>query len=163
MTISDAVSACVDSGLSGWDLVCFAQSVVNKTMTYSYTNSYDMPSFAFRKGRGYCWQQAKALMLILRRLGFNCHMVFAAKNTFPSKTYNGKIIPAHVSGHVWCRVKIDSFEKDVCPGDAENIPGKLHFTPVSRVMRWNVFISWGCYFASAQVNKKRYQELMAKA
>ncbi|HCC35561.1 MAG TPA: hypothetical protein DEQ02_08000 [Ruminococcaceae bacterium] len=81
MTIKEAVETCLQSGLFGWNLVEYAQSIVNKAMAYSYNNSFDMPSKAFEKGKGYCWQQAKALQKILRSLGFKCYLVYASINT----------------------------------------------------------------------------------
>lgn len=129
-------------------------------MEYCYTNSFDFPSVAFRKGRGYCWQQAKALHRILRGLGFRSRLVFAIRNRFPAATQQGLPVPERVSGHVWCRVAIEGTEKDVCPGSPANTPGTLDFVPLGRVKRWNAPLAFLCYFASAHTNRVRYRALL---
>jgi hypothetical protein len=68
MTIMDAIRQCKDAGLQGWELVEFAQKLVNSNMKYSYFNSFDMPERAFEKGLGYCWHQSGALNIILKKL-----------------------------------------------------------------------------------------------
>lgn len=164
MTINEAICICRKTNKVGLDLVTFAQQFLHRNMAYSYTNSWDMPRMAFRKGRGYCWQQAKVLQSLLRALGFSCHMVYATQNAFPAKEYEGVYVKECISGHVWCRVRHNGVELDVCPGNEHNEQGKIHFTPISRVRRWNCFVSMGTYFASPHVNKRRYEEIMkAKA
>jgi hypothetical protein len=128
-------------------------------MAYSYDNSFDMPFNAFKKGKGYCWQQARSLQKILYLLGFNCNLVYAVKNRIPETQFEGIKVKAHISGHVWCRVNINDIEKDVCPGNIDNKPGKVHFTPLSKIKKYNWIISLGCYFGSAYVNHKRLMEI----
>jgi len=159
MTINDAIQDCKKSKLTEWELVKYAQLLVHNNMTYSYNNSFDMPSKAFKKGRGYCWQQAKILQKILNELGFNCYLVYAVKNEFPEKTFENVKIKAYISGHVWCRVKINDFEKDVCSGNVNNSPDSVHFKPLSTVKKWNWFISFWSYWGSAYVNHKRLIEI----
>jgi hypothetical protein len=84
---------------------------------------------------------------------------YATKNQFPATKYKNIIVKAHVSGHVWCRVTIENITKDVCPGDANNKPGIIHFTPISDVKKWNWFISFWAYWGSAYVNYMRLKEL----
>lgn len=55
MNINEAIIECRNTELSGWELVHFVQSLVGKQMEYSYTNSFDFPSLAFKRGKGYCW------------------------------------------------------------------------------------------------------------
>ena len=155
MTLEEAIKICKKTNLSGWDLVEFAQCLVNKNMTYSYNNSFDMPLKAFKRGKGYCWQQAKVLQKILCALDFNCNLVYAIKNNIPEKQFEGIKVKEHISGHVWCRVNINNVEKDICPGNNNNKPGKVHFTPISNVKKWNAFIGFWSYWASAYVNHKR--------
>ena len=70
-TLDDAVAACRRSGLDGWDLVAYAQRLVNRKFTdYSCRNLWDTPAGAFRRGMGYCTQYNLALKQILERLGF---------------------------------------------------------------------------------------------
>ncbi|MDR0288065.1 MAG: hypothetical protein LBI03_10245 [Clostridiales bacterium] len=159
MTISEAIKKCIDSNLIDWELVAYTQRLVNKNMAYSYDNSFDMPVKAFEKGKGYCWQQAKALQKILLTLGFKCYAIYAIRNLFPETQFEGVQIPALTSGHVWCRVKINGEEKDVCPGNIHNKPGEIHFMPLSKINKWNVFISCWAYWGSAYVNHKRLKEI----
>lgn len=159
MTFNEAIQICRDSNLSGWELIEYAQSLVHENMVYSYDNSFDMPCKAFKKGKGYCWQQAKVLQKILRSLGFECCLVYATRNQIPEKRFEGVIVKAHTSGHVWCRVRIDGTEKDVCPGNRSNKPGITHFMPLSKIGKWNWFISFWAYWGSAYVNRKRIKEI----
>ena len=140
-------------------MVEYAQKYVHKNMLYSYDNSFDMPYKAFKKGRGYCWQQAKVLQKILQSLNFNSNLVYAVKNQIPEKQFENVKVVAHFSGHVWCRVEIDKIEKDVCPGNINNKPGIVHFIPLSEVKKWNNFISFWSYWGSAYVNKKRLKAI----
>jgi len=159
MTINEAIKICKKSNLSGWDLVEYAQCLVHKNMTYSYGNSFDMPFKAFEKGKGYCWQQAKSLQDILRKLGFRCYPVYATKNQIPETQFEGITVKSRISGHVWCRVSINGIEKDVCPGNVNNKPGKIHFVPLSKIKEWNWFIGFWAYLGSAYVNHKRQKEI----
>jgi hypothetical protein len=159
MTIHEAVKICTESNLTGWEMVAFAQRLVHDNMAYSYDNSLDMHVKAFERGRSYCWQQAKALQKILLVLGFQCYAVYAAKNEFPETLFEGVTVPALISGHVWCKVRINDEEKDVCPGGINNKPGIIHFTPLSEVKIWNRLISFCAYFGSAYVNHKRLNEI----
>ncbi len=159
MTIDEAALQCRSASLTGWDLVAFAQSLVNRQMTYSYSNSFDMPRAAFEKGRGYCWHQAGALQLIFIRLRITSRMVHAVKNEFPKMVREGVALAPHLSGHVWCRVTMNGSEKDVCPGHPDNRPGVIHFKPVSSVRNWNPVIAFFSYLGSAMVNARRLKAL----
>ena len=159
MTLEEAIEICKKSNLSDWDLIEFTQCLVNKNMTYSYNNSFDMPLRAFKKGKGYCWQQAKVLEKILCALGFDCNLVYAVKNNIPEKQFEDIKIKEHISGHVWCRVNINNVEKDICSGNSSNKPGKVHFTPLSNVKKWNRFIGFWSYWGSAYINHKRIIEI----
>lgn len=151
--------------MAGWELVAFAQRLVSRNMQYSVENSFDMPQAAFLKGQGYCWQQASALNMILRELGFDSRLVHAYRNLFPETELAGIIVNNFISGHVWCRVRIDGVEKDVCPGHKDNAPGVLHFYPMSRVREWNRLIEFFTYYGSALFNfhrGKKYGEIKRK-
>jgi len=86
-------------------------------------------------------------------------MVYATKNIIPEKTFEGIVIPQHDSAHVWCRVECCGVEKDVCPGNDKNIPGKVAFNPVSEVRNWNKWIAFFAYWCSAIVNARRWREI----
>ncbi|MEZ4737340.1 MAG: transglutaminase family protein [Caldilineaceae bacterium] len=131
-TIDDAVAYLRNSGKTGWDLVAAAQQLVNAKMVYSRRNGWDTPARAFRRGMGYCQQQAGALLIILRKLGIEARPVQALRCQFPPKQIHEYWEPGLISGHMWLVVTLDGVEKDVCPGRPENEPGKVHFTRLAR-------------------------------
>jgi transglutaminase-like putative cysteine protease len=138
-SIPDAVATCRRSGLAGWELVAYAQQVVACKFTYSRLNTWDTPTRAFERGRGYCEQQALALKAIYDALGIQVRPVFAVRCAFPSKTVDGVRWPGGVFGHAWLRVRIGDEVRDVCPGSVENTPGHTQFQPLSPVRSW---VSW---------------------
>lgn len=162
MTIENAVEICRATGLTGWELVEFAQSLVHQNMEYSITNSLDSPQQAFERGQGYCYHQASTLNMVLLDLGFHSRLVHAFRNLFPKAEFSGAVVRDFVSGHVWCRVTIDGVEKDVCPGSANNKPGVVHFKPLSKVLEWNKRIEFATYYGAALVNahrKNKYEKV----
>ncbi|MFN8486201.1 MAG: transglutaminase family protein [Caldilineaceae bacterium] len=130
-TIDDAVCYLQKTGKTGWDLVAAAQKLVNAKMAYSRRNGWDTPARAFRRGMGYCHQQAMALQMILCKLGFESRPVHAFRCQFPPKHIHEYADPGGISGHVWLVVTIDGVEKEVCPGHPDNEPGKVHFERLS--------------------------------
>lgn len=161
MKLQEAVGVCKNSGLQGVELIEFAQRLVNSNMTYSYSNSFEFPSRAFERGMGYCWHQASALNRILRALGASSRMVYAVKTVIPPREHEGRIVGEHISGHVWCRVRFEGEERDVCPGNPDNRFGTVHFTPLSKVKNWNRWICFWAYWGSAWVNAGRRKKLQA--
>jgi transglutaminase-like putative cysteine protease len=155
MNLTTAADMCRESGLFGWELVEFAQHLVNRNMKYSVENSLDLPPAAFEKGKGYCWHQASALNVILRELGFNSRLVHAFRNRFQETEIMGVTVHDLVSGHVWCRVAIDGVEKDVCPGSGSNAPGSVHFIPLGKVREWGKGIEFLTYYGAALFNYHR--------
>jgi len=131
-TINDAVRYLQHSGKTGWALVAAAQTLVNAKMEYSRRNGWDTAPRAFRRGMGYCQQQATALLLILRQLGIAARPVQALRCKFPPARIHEYWDPGGISGHMWLVVSIDGVEKDVCPGHPDNTPGKVHFEVLSR-------------------------------
>ena len=129
LTIDDAVAACDESGLQGWDLVAYAQNLTARKFSYSRYNPWDSPAYAFRQGQGYCMQQAQALEQIYRHMGISCRLVYADKCRFRSADLKSEVIISHA----WLRVSIAGEEKDVCPGNAANRPGVTDFEVLSRV------------------------------
>jgi hypothetical protein len=159
VTIDEAVAALSaereSACLSGWSLVAAAQRLVAANMAYSYFNSLDFPARAFAKGRGYCWQQAGAFRLIARRLGFDCRLVYATRNQFPDVLREGVLVRVGVSGHVWCRVRLAGEERDVCVGDVRNVPGRVHFCPLSPVSDYRGLMVIFGFLGSIFTNRRR--------
>jgi hypothetical protein len=154
-TIDDAVCYLRSTGKTGWALVAAAQKLVNAKMEYSRRNSWDSPSRAFRRGMGYCQQQAMALWIILCRLGIEARPVQAFRCRFPPATIHGYRDPGGISGHMWLVVTLDGIEKDVCPGHPDNEPGKVHFELLSRKTAYGAFMRFLGHIGSMIVNVQR--------
>jgi transglutaminase-like putative cysteine protease len=154
-TIADAVAACRRTGLAGWELVAYAQQLVAHKFTYSRLNTWDTPARAFKRGRGYCEQQALALKAVYDALGITTRPVFAMRCAFPSKTVDGVRWPGGISGHAWLRVRIGDEERDVCPGSVENTPGCTQFQPLSPVHSWVPWLRPFTHVGSSLENIRR--------
>lgn len=161
-TIDDAVCSLQDSGKTGWALVSAAQQLVNAKMVYSRRNGWDTPARAFRRGMGYCQQQALALLLILRQFGIEARPVQALRCQFPPKQIHEYEEPGGISGHMWLVVTIDGVEKDVCPGHAGNEPGKVHFTQLSRRTTYGPVMQIFGHLGSMIINVQRDRRALKK-
>ncbi len=155
ITLADAERVCRESGLTGWALVAFAQRLVARKFTYSRRNPWDTAPRAFERGMGYCQQQALALNLLLTRLGFRSRLVYATRVAFPRKVVHGVEEPAGVGGHTWLRVGVGGEERDVCPGNVANEPGRVHFKPLSPVKELTPILRPFTHLASVVVNVSR--------
>jgi len=128
-SLAGAVSVCQASGAAGWDLVDQASRVVQERFTtYSVLHVWERPETAFGRRRGYCAQYNGALAQILRRLGFDAWMVYAARVRFDDN-------PEWSLGHAWVRVRLDGDVRDVCARSASNRPGSVGFVCLGRVRR----------------------------
>ncbi len=154
-TLEDAVAACRQSGLRGWELVVYAQQFVARKFTYSRLNTWDTPSRAFERGMGYCEQQALALKHIYDRLGITCTPVFSLGCLFPAKVVDGAPWPGGRTGHAWLRVTLDGDVRDVCPSSVENRPGVTQFQVVSRVHHWYPWLRPFTHLGSSIENIRR--------
>jgi len=124
-----AVAACRRSGAAGGDLVDQASRLVHdRFTTYSVLHVWEQPENAFRRRRGYCTQYNGALAQILRGLGFDAWLVYAARVRFDNNA-------EWALGHTWVRVRLDGDVRDVCARSAGNRPGSVGFTCPGRVRR----------------------------
>ncbi len=162
-TIDDAVTYLRNSGKHGWNLVAAAQQLVNAKMAYSRRNGWDTPARAFRRGMGYCQQQAAALLIILRALGIEARPVQALRCQFPAKPLHEYWEPGRISGHMWLVVTIDGVEKDVCPGHPANAPGKVHFTRLSRRTSYGPILQLLGHIGSMIINVQRDNAALQRA
>jgi hypothetical protein len=159
-TLDDAVDACQQTHLHGWELVAYAQSLVARKFTYSRLNTWDTPSRAFERGMGYCEQQALALKHIYDQLGIESRLVLALRCKFPAKVVDGMPWSGGISGHAWLRVKIGNKEADVCPGTLTNTPGTTHFEVLSKVHTWQPWLRPFTHLGSSIENIRR--DMMAR-
>ncbi|CAG0936579.1 hypothetical protein TFLX_05460 [Thermoflexales bacterium] len=133
-TLDDAVQACQLTGLQGWARVAYAQQLVaRKFAYYSTRNLWDTPARAFEYGMGYCTQYNLALKQILDRLGLDTEAVFALKVRVLTN-------PDWTMGHTWLRVNLNGEVREVCAGHLDNVPGQVHFEPLTPVHRGNTAI-----------------------
>ena len=160
ITIDDAVDACRETQLQGWDLVAFAQNLAAKKFTYSRLNTWDTPSRAFERGIGYCEQQALALKKIYDNLGIVTRPVFCMRCKFPAKVVDGVYWPGGISGHAWLRVRVGDEERDVCPGSVNNTPGVTNFEVHSSVLNWYPWLRPFTHVGSSIENIRR--DMMAQ-
>ena len=134
-------------------MVVFAQRLVRTSMAYSLDNGWDMPAKALRRGKGYCWQQARVLQRILRAFGIDCFMVCAMRTQIPRHRRADVTVPAHVSAHIWCRVTLDGETRDVDTVDPHG-----RFKRLSRIVRWNWLMSLIYYPVSAIISQRHRHE-----
>jgi hypothetical protein len=147
MQLHDAVNLCNNSELTGWDMIKYVNFLVNKNMKYSVEIPFMPYKKAFGIGKGYCVQQAFCVRDILRELGYHVQVVYCRKTLFKDS--------GAISGHTWCRVRIDNIEKDVCTRNSDNRPGKVNFVPISQVKKYSGLIAVGGYLGSIPVCFKR--------
>jgi hypothetical protein len=154
-TLEDAVVVCRRTRLEGWDLVAYAQHLVARKFTYSRLNTWDTPSRAFERGRGYCEQQALALKHVYDGLGIHCRPVFALRCRFPPRIVDGMPWAGGITGHAWLRVRIGEEERDVCPGSVGNRPGVIAFAVLSPVHTWHPWLRPWTHLGSSLENMRR--------
>ena len=147
LTLAEAANRLEREGKSGLALVEAARALVGDRTQYCRRNSFDPPEEAFRRGYGFCTQQAYALADLLARLGFEARTVHAFRNRFADGT---------VSGHTWVRVTIDGEQREVDSllGDPET--GELTFTPLSGVLNHTRLFKWLTGWGEAALNAHRY-------
>ena len=162
-TIADAVAACRRSGLTGWELVAYAQNLAARKFTYSRRNPWDTPARAFERGLGYCQQQALALKEIYDRLGIHAEPVFALQCGFPSSIIHGIAEPGRISAHTWLQVTMDGEPRDVCPGCVANRPGITHFQVLSKVRPLSPWMRPFAHLGSVVENARRDRQALAQA
>lgn len=129
--LTEAAAACRATGLEGWDLVDHATRMVSaRFSTYSVLHSWESPSAAFRRGRGFCTQYNGVLAIILRELGLQAWLVYAPRVRFDDQ-------PDWSLGHTWVRVRVDGDVRDVCARSLGNSAGRVRFVPIGRVRKLN--------------------------
>lgn len=158
-TIDDAIADVKQKDLASWALVEYSQKLVTDKMKFSLCNNFDMPDRAFERGMGYSWQQSAALKEILDDFGIDSRLVHASEVKMPAETLYGVKLGERIIGHIWLKVTINGTEKDVCPGNIENTPGVVHFTPVSEVSDFGDVTQVISFIGSAWVNAERYLDI----
>jgi hypothetical protein len=146
-TIEEAISDLGQKGLSDMMLIEEARKLVGERMTYCRRNSYNSYKKAFKRGYGFCQQQAFALAHILQKLGFNAIPVQAMRTQFPD---------GGIGGHSWVMVMLDHKEIYIDPIFYDPFHHTITFTPLSEVTGFStafrILSGWG----AATINAHRY-------
>jgi transglutaminase-like putative cysteine protease len=147
LTLDKAAGQLRATAKTGMALVEAARALVAERMHYCRRNSFDPPAVAFRRGYGYCTQQAYAFVDLLARLRIEAEAVYAFRNRFPDGT---------VGGHTWVRVVNDGEVRDVDSVCYDVRAGAIGFVPLSRVRRHTRLFKWLTQRGEAAVNAHRY-------
>ena len=147
LTIDQAVDALKSKDLSDLELIREARILVTTRMQYCRRNSYDTFKTAFRRGYGYCVQQAFALQYLLSELGFDAKVVQATRNRFE----NGK-----TGGHAWVRIVFNNSLIQIDPTDKNLQNEGITFEPLSTVTEFSYLFRALTVWGSAGVNAHRY-------
>lgn len=137
LTIEAAADELKSSGETGWDLVREATFLVHYRMKYSRCASFNRADSAFRRGYGYCQQQAFALRNILLELGFETEVKGA---TF-TRLHDGRTVP-----HMWVIVTHQNEKREYCPVFPDPVTGRITFQAKSKplILRnaFRIFTGW---------------------
>jgi transglutaminase-like putative cysteine protease len=147
LTLDEAVEALRQRGLTGATLIEEARKLVITRMQYCRRNSFDTTRTAFRRGYGYCQQQAFALAYILQRFGFEAKVVHAFRNRFPDGSGGG---------HAWVRLRFDGITKDIDATHVDVGSDILTFTPLTKVRDYSTLFRYFAGWGSIGVNAYRY-------
>lgn len=147
LTIEQAVDSLKSKNVPDLELIQEARRMVATRMQYCRRNSYDTYKTSFRRGYGYCVQQAYALQYLLTELGFDAKVVQATRNRFE----NGK-----VGGHAWVRVRYNNTLIQIDPTDKNLQNEGLTFIPLSKVTEFGYLFRALTFWGSAGVNAHRY-------
>ena len=107
------------------ELVNAATTAVAEAVPYhSAWHLWESPETAVAKGRGWSHQYNTALLLVLRRLGFDVRLVHAAR-------VRGFGHPWFMSGHTWVKVHVGERWLDACASARGNRLGDVVFVPLT--------------------------------
>jgi len=146
-TIEEAVKALEKKDLEGLDLIEEARSLVGKRMSYCRRNSYESYEKAFKRGYGFCQQQAFALSAILEELNFEAIPVQSMRTMFPD---------GNIGGHSWVQVKINEEYLFIDPIFYDADKHEITFAPLSEVTEFSAFFRILSGWGSATINAHRY-------
>jgi hypothetical protein len=147
LTIEEAIDALDRKDLESVDLIEEARILVGRRMAYCRRNSYESYTKAFRRGYGFCQQQAFALAAILEGLDFDAVPVQSMQTRFPE---------ANIGGHAWVRVKLNGEYLFIDPIFYNAEKHEITFTPLSEVTEFGSFFRILSGWGSATINAHRY-------
>lgn len=128
-------------GLQGRALVDAAMARVAAEYTHdSLWHMGELPDTSLARGRGWSHQYNTVLLDVLRGLGFDAHLVHAAR-------VRGFRRPWWYSGHAWVKVMMGGRPLDACASRKDNSLGHLPFTPVTTELPYRVVTRLGMSLA----------------
>jgi len=147
MTIEEAVQDLQKTGRTGRELIETARLLVGDRMSYCRRNSYNSYKKAFKRGYGFCQQQAFALAHILQELSFEAHPVQALRTRFPDGS---------IGGHAWVMVIIEDTMIYIDPVYYDAVEQQITFSPLSEVTGFSTFFRTLAGWGSATINAHQY-------
>ncbi|MDO5737551.1 MAG: hypothetical protein Q4P15_13875 [Propionibacteriaceae bacterium] len=139
----DVVWALRDSGMEGRELVDAAMRHVAAEYTHeSLWHMWELPDASLARGRGWSHQYNTVLLDVLRGLGFDAHLVHAAR-------VRGFRHPWWYAGHTWVEVVIDGRVHDACASRVTNKLGDVGFIPVTAELEYRSVTRLGVPLALA--------------
>ena len=147
LTIEDAALQLRQSGASGFELMEQARILVGERMVYSRRNSFNSHRKAFKRGYGYCQQEAFALARLLENLGFKAWPVHCEHCDFTEMKN---------TGHAWVQVQYDGEIVDIDPIYMSEVGKPLLFDTRSAVKRYTTLFRLVAGWGSTAVNAYRY-------
>ncbi len=125
--LADAVIACQETGLVGWDLVDYATGLVHRKFShYSFWHLWETSERAFINSRGCAEQYNMALGRVLHELGFKVQPVHSSRVAMGND-------PWWHAGHSWLQVTHERRTLDVCASMPTNKAGEVGFVPYAEV------------------------------
>lgn len=135
-TIDGLTDACRRSGLVGKDLVDEAIRVVAAAYpAHSLWHLTESPERSLRAHRGWSHQYNTVLSEVLRALGFETHLVHAAR-------VRGFGYPWWLSGHSWVKVIVDGRALDACASTEASRAGAPPFVPLTAELPLRIVTRW---------------------
>ena len=132
-TVAGLVDSARRSGLTGWELVDHATTLVRDSFDhYSAWHLWEKAERALSHGRGSSPQVNAVLDAVLRRLEFSVEIVHASRVRW--EPIRPGVNPWWHTGHVWLRVTHDSETREVCAIGAGNRAGQVNFHPLTEVL-----------------------------
>jgi hypothetical protein len=147
LTIEDAALRLRHSGAEELALIEEARVLVGERIAYCRRNSFDSYRRAFRRGYGYCQQEAFALAALLGELGFTSWPVHCEHCDFPDKAN---------TGHAWVQVQYRDEVMDIDSKYMDAVCGEFSFQTNSPVRKYTPLFRLLSGWGSAAVNAHRY-------
>jgi len=147
LNIDKAIEELKVTKSTGFELIEKCRLLIVTRMRYNRRNSFASHKTAFRRGYGYCQQQAFALRYILTRLGFSARVVYTVRARFSNRV---------TGGHAWVRVSYGGTTKDIDLTDIDLTSDKISFMPLTKVRCYTWFSRLLAGWGSIAVNAHRY-------